>query len=112
MNKVFIRRELETEIKRLSQHFPVVVITVPRQSGKTTLCRNLFADYHYVDITRASDRQIIESNPEEYLKQYSDGLIIDEAQYYPELFPYIRIVADELPESKFIISDSGNHLFK
>ncbi|MCL2728173.1 MAG: ATP-binding protein, partial [Bacteroidales bacterium] len=82
--------------------------TGPRQSGKTTLAKKLFSGFHYVDMTRATDRQIIESSPESFLRQYADGVIIDEAQNYPELFPYIKIVADELPDSNFILTGSNN----
>jgi predicted AAA+ superfamily ATPase len=108
MNKQFINRELDTEIRRLKAYFPVIVLTGPRQSGKTTLSKKLFADFHYVDTMRATDRQIIEASPEIFLRQYAGGLIIDEAQNYPELFPYIKIVADELPDSNFILTGSNN----
>ena len=108
MNKQFIDRELDSEIKRLKTYFPVIVLTGPRQSGKTTLSKKLFSDFHYVDMMRVTDRRIIEASPEVFLRQYADGLIIDEAQHYPELFPYIKIVADELPDSNFILTGSNN----
>ena len=108
MNKQIINRALASEIKRLKSYFPVIVLTGPRQSGKTTLSKMLFANFHYVDVMRATDRQIIESSPEVFLRQYADGLIVDEAQHYPELFPYIKIVADELPDSNFILTGSNN----
>ncbi|MDR1370537.1 MAG: AAA family ATPase, partial [Dysgonamonadaceae bacterium] len=93
MNNIFISRDLNAEIIRLKQYFPVIVITGPRQSGKTTLCRNLFSGYHAIDMMQATDRQVVEANPEAFLKKYADGLLIDEAQYYPEIFEYLRIVA-------------------
>jgi len=108
MNIQFIDRELCYEIKRLKAFFPVIVLTGPRQSGKTTLCKNIFADFHYMDMMRATDRLIIEASPEVFLKQHANGLIIDEAQIYPELFPFIKIVADELPDSNFILTGSNN----
>jgi len=108
MTKQFIYRNIYDEILRLKTHFPVVIITGPRQSGKTTLCKTMFCDYHYVDMMQASDRQIIEISPKDFLKQYSTGLIIDEAQNFPELFPYIKIVSDELPDSNFILTGSNN----
>ena len=106
--KRFIYRELYDEIKRLKSYFPVVVLTGPRQSGKTTLSKNLFPDYHYIDVTRVADREQIATAPEEFLKKYANGLIIDEAQNYSELFPSIKIVADELPDSSFILTGSNN----
>ena len=108
MYNQFINRDLSKEIRRLKAYFPVIILTGPRQSGKTTLSKKLFDCFHYVDMMRATDRQIIASSPESFLKQYAGGLIIDEAQNYPELFPYIKIVADELPESNFILTGSNN----
>jgi predicted AAA+ superfamily ATPase len=108
MNKQFIFRNIYAEIVRLKAHFPVIILTGPRQSGKTTLCKTMFPDYHYVDVMQASDRSIIDASPENFLKQYSAGLIIDEAQNYPELFSYIKIVADKFPESNFILTGSNN----
>ena len=104
----FINRELHKEMIRLKAYFPVIVLTGPRQSGKTTLSKNLFAEFHYVDMMRAADRHLIESSPEVFLKQYAKGLIIDEAQYWPDLFPYVKIVADQLPNSNFILTGSNN----
>jgi len=108
MIKQYIHRELHSEIKRLKTHFPVIVLTGPRQSGKTTLTKNLFSDFHYVDMTRATDRQMIENSPEVFLRTHANGVIIDEAQNYPALFPYIKIIADELPDSNFILTGSNN----
>ena len=108
MNTEFIHRELCSEILRLNAFFPVVVLSGPRQSGKTTLSKKLFPDFHYVDMMRPTDRQMIEASPEIFLKQYANGVIIDEAQHYPELFPYLKIVADALPNSHFILTGSNN----
>lgn len=105
-----IDRKLTTEILRLSEFFPVVVITGPRQSGKTTLCKNIFPNYHYIDLDDVSLRSYIADSPKEFLRQYSSGLIIDEAQVYPELFSYIKVIADEIPASKFVLTGSNNFL--
>jgi predicted AAA+ superfamily ATPase len=59
MNKSILVRELNAEIMRLKQYFPAIVVTGPRQSGKTTLCKNLFSGYHSIDMMRAADRQMI-----------------------------------------------------
>ncbi|MDR2585220.1 MAG: ATP-binding protein [Prevotellaceae bacterium] len=108
MSKQYISRELHVEMERLKTHFPVIVLTGPRQSGKTTLAKNLFPNYKYVDLTRATERNIIETSPEDYLRQYAHGIIIDEAQNWPEIFPYVKIVADDLPESNIILTGSNN----
>jgi len=104
----FINRTLSNEMKRLKSHFPVIVLTGPRQSGKTTLSKNLFGNYHYIDVTQTTERELIAINPESFLKKYAAGLIVDEVQSYPELFSYIKIVADELPDSNFILTGSNN----
>jgi predicted AAA+ superfamily ATPase len=103
-----IKRELSTEILRLSNFFPVVALTGPRQSGKTTLCKSIFPNYHYVDLDDISLRSHIADSPKEFLKQYHSGLIIDEVQIYPDLFSYIKVIVDEIPTSKFILTGSNN----
>ena len=108
MSKTFINREIESEVFRLSQFFPVLVITGPRQSGKTTLCKNLFGKYHYVNLENIALREQIALSPLDFLNQHSTGLIIDEAQQYPELFSYIQVVVDEKPESRIILTGSSN----
>jgi predicted AAA+ superfamily ATPase len=108
MNNSFITRELNTELERIIKLYSVIVVTGPRQSGKTTLCKNLFAGYHYVDIDKASVREQIADSPENFLKQYAKGIIIDEVQQYPELFSYIKAVADEMPRSRFVLTGSSN----
>jgi predicted AAA+ superfamily ATPase len=94
-----ITRDLSSEILRLSKVFKVIAVTGPRQSGKTTLCKTLFPNYSYFNLDRTSVVEEIAQSPEYFLKQYAaQGIIIDEAQKYPELFPYIKIVADEHPD--------------
>ncbi|MDR1485729.1 MAG: ATP-binding protein [Planctomycetaceae bacterium] len=105
-----IERKLATEILRLSEFFPIVALTGPRQSGKTTLCKNIFPNYNYVDLDDISLRLHIADSPKEFLRQYYLGLIIDEAQVYPDLFSYIKVVADEIPECKFVLTGSNNFM--
>lgn len=103
-----IKRELSAEILRLSEFFPVVALTGPRQSGKTTLCKNIFPNYHHIDLDDVSLRSQIANSPKDFLKQYSSGLVIDEAQVYPDLFSYIKVIVDEIPASKFVLTGSNN----
>ncbi|MDR2409173.1 MAG: ATP-binding protein [Bacteroidales bacterium] len=110
MINIFINRDLEHEILRLTEHFPVIVLSGPRQSGKTTLCKNLFKTYYRVDLDDASVIMNIRSSPKDFLIQYKDGLIIDEAQRFPELFSYIKVVVDEMPEARYILTGSRNFL--
>ena len=108
MSNAFIHRNLDAEIKRLSDYYAVIVITGPRQSGKTTLCKNLFPDYFYVNLEDITVRELISSAPKAFLKQHIGGLIIDEVQQYPDLFSYIQVIVDENPNCHFILTGSSN----
>lgn len=107
LNKYYTRN-IEVEIKRLSKLFPVIVITGPRQSGKTTLCKNLFDDFHYVNLENISLREQILASPLYFINQYKQGLIIDEIQNSPELMSYIQVFVDENPESQIVLTGSNN----
>lgn len=108
MSKKYIQREISAEVVRLSEHYQVIVITGPRQSGKTSLCKNLFSDFQYINLEDISIREQILTAPKAFLQQYSRGLIIDEAQHLPELFSYIQIIVDENEDAKFILTGSSN----
>jgi len=104
-----IYREIQKEFERLLSHFRVFVLTGPRQSGKTTLCKHYFSEYAYFNMEDISVREQIAAAPKHFLKQYAQkGIIIDEAQQYPELFSYIQIVADEHPDYHFVLTGSSN----
>lgn len=105
---MFINRLLHSELERLARLYAVIVVTGPRQSGKTTLCKNQFSGFHYVNLENISIREQIQAAPRAFLEQYVAGLIIDEAQYFPELFSYIQVVADENEQAKFILTGSSN----
>lgn len=83
-NDVFLQRELSRELQRLTDLYSVIVMTGPRQSGKTSLCKHHFFTYHYVNLENPATREQILVNPHAFLEQYAvDGLIIDEAQHLP-----------------------------
>lgn len=108
MKAVYIKRALEKELTRLSALYSAVVVTGPRQSGKTTLCKNVFPDHHYVNLEDVGLREQISLEPKAFLKQYASGLIMDEIQQYPELFSYIQVVVDEMPQARFVLTGSSN----
>src|SRR5690606_30118093 len=110
MSNLFIDRKLRSELLRLSKHYAVLVLTGPRQSGKTTLCRNLFSDYHYANLEDISLREQIAASPKGFLKQYAKGVILDEVQRYPELFSFIQVVADEVRGCHFVLTGSSNFI--
>lgn len=89
-----IPRHAEATVRRLSTGFPIVAITGPRQSGKTTLARAVFPDKPYVSLEDPDIRTYVLTDPRGFLRQYSDGAVIDEAQRAPELFSYIQTHVD------------------
>ena len=92
---MYITRKIETTLKRISQTFPVLMVTGPRQSGKTTLLNHLREEGRkYVSLDDPSDRLYAKTEPSAFLERYSPPVVIDEVQYAPELFPYIKIHVD------------------
>jgi predicted AAA+ superfamily ATPase len=106
-----IHRNLETVILHACTKWPIVAITGPRQSGKTTLCRELFPDFQYVNLEYPDIRQFAVSDPRGFLRQFSGSVILDEVQRVPELFSYLMPQVDEThAPGQFILSGSQNFL--
>lgn len=100
-------RDLQTELLRLSNYFQVLVLTGPRQSGKTTLCKMAFPDYSYINL----EDEIVRDEFAVRRKEFLTGkgcLIIDEAQNMPEIFSIIQVMVDENPDLHYIITGSNN----
>ena len=95
---MYIERKIEKQLTYLSDHFPAVVIAGARQTGKTTLIKELIGTregMNYVTLDYPRIRELARSDPELFLQQYSAPIIIDEIQYAPELLPFIKMKADE-----------------
>lgn len=106
-----IQRILSEQIIKYSRKFPVIAITGPRQSGKTTLVRSIFPEYNYVNLEETDKRHFALDDPKGFLIQYGGKLIIDEVQYAPELFSYIQVFADNKSEmGRYILTGSQNFL--
>jgi len=90
-----ITRLISDKLLEMATKFPVIAITGPRQSGKTTLCKNLFKEYRYVSLENPDLKNFALSDPKGFLDEYNDKVIIDEAQNAPELFSYIQGIVDE-----------------
>lgn len=95
---MYIDRKIERQAEYLSEHFPVVVVTGARQTGKTTLIKKLIGSKEgitYVTLDYPRIRELAKRDPELFLQQYPAPVIIDEVQYAPELLPYIKVRIDE-----------------
>jgi len=88
------KREISNKILSVAQHFPAVVITGSRQTGKTTLLRALFPDHSYVSLDLPADAQLAEEDPETFLTRYPAPVVIDEVQYAPKLFRHLKVRID------------------
>ncbi len=108
---MYLHRRLTSTLIQAAKQFPVVFLTGPRQSGKTTLLRNTFPDFKYVNLEDPEMRQWAVEQPKDFLKHNSFPVLIDEVQYAPLLFSYIQLIVDEenLP-GLFILSGSQNFL--
>lgn len=111
---MFIERRITRKIEKLRNQFPILAITGPRQSGKTTLLRKVFDGYQYVTLEDPNVRQFAESDPVAFLDRYERYVIFDEVQRVPELFSYIQGRVDESGlMGQYILSGSQNfHLLK
>lgn len=92
---IMISRKIETQLRSLSKMYPVVTITGPRQSGKTTLAKAVFPTYKYVSLENLDIREMAQKDPRGFLKLYSAPVILDEIQRVPELLSYIQTIVDE-----------------
>lgn len=92
----YIRRSLESVVGNVTQEYPVVLLTGPRQVGKTTMLKKLMkgTERGYVSLDDLTERALAKNDPELFLQLHKPPLLIDEVQYAPELFPYIKILAD------------------
>ncbi|MDO4335248.1 MAG: ATP-binding protein [Bacteroidales bacterium] len=104
----FINRAITPAIEKAYKYYPVLTITGPRQSGKSTLCRHLFPDFRYVNLENISTRSQAATDPEGFLTGLGDTCIIDEVQHVPELLSEIQVKVDEDRSRKFILTGSSN----
>ena len=102
-----LKRELALQLKEGAKYYPVVTLTGPRQSGKTTLVKEVFAGYNYVNLEDHDTLSQIMFDPKKFIRNQKDPIIIDEVQNYPELLSYIQVYVDENPvKGKFILTVS------
>lgn len=90
-----IRREITPVLRKLFEQYPVVTVTGPRQSGKTTLCRRTFPNLAYVNLEALDQREFAERDPRGFLASVGLGAILDEIQRVPSLLSYLQVLVDE-----------------
>jgi predicted AAA+ superfamily ATPase len=106
-----IRRILGKKITQLWRKFPVITLTGPRQSGKTTLVKYVFEGLAYVSLEDPDTREFAQNDPRGFLANYTQGVIIDEAQKVPHLFSYIQTIVDTYNKpGMFMLTGSQNFL--
>lgn len=104
-----VARTIIKAINELIQVYPIIAVTGPRQSGKTTLLKNLFSDYRYVSLENPDNRFFAENDPNGFLELYNNKVIFDEVQRVPTLLSYIQTLVDASKiMGQFILSGSQN----
>lgn len=93
----YIRRSLEKIVLQVTKEYPVLLLSGPRQVGKTTMLKKLMegTERNYVSLDDLQERELARTDPELFLQLHKPPILIDEVQYAPELFPYIKIIVDK-----------------
>ncbi len=105
---MYIKREISDYLQNLANHFPAVILTGARQTGKTTLLQHLFPQHRFVSLDLPQLAELAEKNPQEFFTQYPPPVIIDEIQYAPGLFRHLKILLDKSRHQKgrFLLTGS------
>ena len=109
-----IHRKAYSALIRLAEQFPVIAVTGPRQSGKSTLSIAAFPEKKYISFDDKYYRELAKSNPGDFIRAFPDGLIIDEAQKVPEIFDAIKLAVDsgKYTPGKYILTGSSQFRLK
>jgi len=104
---MMIPRDAKSTALALARGFPIVALTGPRQSGKTTLARDLFSEHDYVSLEDPEQRDFATGDPKGFLARFESGLILDEVQRCPQLFSWLQGVVDgERRMGRFVLTGS------
>lgn len=104
----YIPRQLSEHVLEAHSYFPVTLITGPRQSGKTTLCKHLFPEYNFVNLEVITAQRRAFDDPEGFIASLGSKVIIDEAHRVPEILSVIQANVDENPELRYVLTGSSN----
>jgi predicted AAA+ superfamily ATPase len=108
---MYLKRVIEDEVIAMAKQYPVIIITGPRQSGKTTLSKYLFNELPYYSFENPDTRLFATTDPRAFLNSNREGAILDEIQYVPELISYLQqVVDDRRNEVKFILTGSNQFM--
>lgn len=107
MKREYIERDITRAVRDAANYFPVITITGPRQSGKTTLIKHLFEGLPYYSLENLDIRNFAANDPVAFLKQDVQGMILDEVQNVPALLSYIQGIVDDNPGRRFVLSGSS-----
>ena len=108
-----IKRTAEDRLRKLAKTFRSVAVVGPRQSGKTTLCREVFPQKPYVSLENPDTLEFANTDPRGFLGQYKNGAILDEIQRAPYLFSYLQQILDDTKKKGlFILTGSNNFLMQ
>ncbi len=103
---MWIKRDISYQIQALSQKKQVILLTGPRQTGKSSLFKRLFPTMKYISLDRPSTAYRAEYSGEEFLKEFSEPVIIDEVQNAPSLFKHIKYIVDQDKKRRFFLTGS------
>ena len=104
-------RHLYAKADELLGKYPIIAITGPRQSGKTTFCKQLRPDYQFLNMELMDNQEFAKQDPHGFLQKYQNGVILDEVQNVPGLFPYLQFYTDERErKGEYILSGSQHFL--
>ena len=104
-----IERDIAPNLISLFEQYPFVTVTGPRQSGKTTLCRQTFPQLAYVNLEAPDQREFAQSDPRGFLSRLENGAVLDEIQRVPDLLSYLQVIADEKGQNSLFILTGSEH---
>ncbi|MDD9898245.1 MAG: ATP-binding protein [Candidatus Melainabacteria bacterium] len=104
-----IERKIAEKALYLAEKYPILTITGPRQSGKTTLAQALFPEKPYVNLEKPDIREFAINDPNAFLAKYENGAVIDEVQRAPKLFSYLQVLVDQKKQNNLFILSGSQH---